>query len=166
MNIRDLKIVLVTFVGLLGLVYALQNLVNIDAAFGAVSYVLSRADHVVYPASILPAITSPALVWLALAVIVTGELSVGALSLKGAFDLWRARKSNAATFNSAKTYALFGCGMALVVWFGFFGVISGAFFQQWQTQAGALSLEGAFQLAGCSGIVLLFVNMADDQEET
>ena len=49
----------------------------------------------------------------------------------------------------------------MVVWFGLFGVIGGAYFQMWQTEIGALSLEGAFQYAGMSGIVLLFVNMAD-----
>lgn len=31
----------------------------------------------------------------------------------------------------------------------------------WQTQAGALSLEGAFQFLGICGIVLIFVNMPD-----
>lgn len=52
--------------------------------------------------------------------------------------------------------------MAIVVWFGLFMVLAGAYFQMWQTELGAASLAGAFQLVGASGIVLLFVNMADD----
>ena len=57
---------------------------------------------------------------------------------------------------------MLGCGTALVVWFGLFTAIGGAYFQMWQTELGNAALQGAFQFTASIGIVALFVNMADD----
>jgi predicted small integral membrane protein len=86
---------------------------------------------------------------------------VGALSLKGAWDLWRTRHEDASAFNSAKTFAILGAGMAMVVWFGGFVVMGGALFQMWQTQIGTGSFNGAFIYASTSALVLLFLNSPD-----
>lgn len=157
MAIRMLKIILVIFVGLQGLFYVAGNLANWSSGIGAVAYVLGMEGHDVYGTHIFPAITSSALVTIAFLVIVSGEFLVGALSLKGAWDLWQARNGGADEFNSAKTFAILGAGMALVVWFGGFVVIGGALFQMWQTQVGSGSFNGAFVYAVTSGLVLLFV---------
>ncbi|MEX0899560.1 MAG: DUF2165 domain-containing protein [Gammaproteobacteria bacterium] len=161
MAIRYLKIALVTFVGLQGLLYVVGNIANWDAAVGAIGYVLGMEANEIYSNRIFPAITNPILVTAAFITILTGEFLVGALSLKGAWDLWYRRKDTAEVFNSAKTYAILGAGMALVVWFGLFIVIGGALFQMWQSEIGAGSFEGAFIYAGISGLVLLFVNIPD-----
>ena len=161
MAIRILKIVLVTFVGLQGWFYVAANLANWSSAMEAVGYVLGMAGNEVYATPIFPPITSSALVTIALLVIVSGEFLVGALALKGGWDLWRARDGSYEEFNSAKTFAILGAGMALVVWFGGFVVIGGALFQMWQTQVGAGSFSGAFIYAATSGLVLLFVNTPD-----
>ena len=161
MAIRYLKIVLLAFIALLCLMYGGQNLVNLDAAYQAVGYVLRMDEHTVYPASFGPAIHSPALTWLALAMIISTELGAGIVTAKGCLDLWAARAAPANTFNARKTWALFGCGLGIVVWLGFFSVIGGAYFQMWQTQAGALSLQGAFQYTAICAFVLLFVNATD-----
>lgn len=157
MAIRILKIILVTFVGLQGWFYVAGNLANWSSGVGAVAYVLSMEGHEVYGTPIFPPITSPAIVTVAFLIIVFGEFLVGALSLKGAWDLWQARNAEAETFNSSKTFAVLGAGMALVVWFGGFVVVGGALFQMWQTQIGTGSFEGAFIYAVTSGIVLLFL---------
>lgn len=161
MPVRYLKIVLVGFVALLCLLYAAQNVVNLQAAYGFVYAALSMADHVAYPDSLGPAITAPALVWAALIFIIALEFTAGLVAARGAWDLWVARNAPPATFNEAKTYAVLGCGLGLVVWFGLFTTLGGAYFQMWQTQLGGGSLGGAFQFAVQIGIVLLFVNMAD-----
>jgi predicted small integral membrane protein len=161
MAIRILKIVLIIFVGLQGWFYVAGNLANWDAGFGAIAYVLGMEGHGVYGTHIFPAITSSALVTIAFITILVGEFLVGALSLKGAWDLWQARSADAKVFNSAKTFAILGAGMALVVWFGGFVVIGGALFQMWQTQVGTGSFNGAFIYAMTSGLVLLFVNNPD-----
>lgn len=161
MAIRILKIVLVVFVGLQGWFYVAGNIANWDSGVGAVGYVLAMQGHEVYSTHIFPSITNPLLVTIAFLTIVAGEFLIGALSLLGAWHLWRARNADAAAFNAAKTYAILGAGMAMVVWFGGFVVLGGALFQMWQTQVGAASFDGAFIYGATSALVLLFVNSAD-----
>ncbi len=159
--IRTLKTLLVAFVALLCLLYAAQNLVNLQAAYGFVAAVLSMSDHVAYPDHIGPAIESLALTWIVLFTIVALEILAGLLAARGALDMWKTRRGDAVRFNRSKQYALAGCGMGLVVWFGLFSVIGGAYFQMWQTELGGASLNGAFQFAVLIGIVMLFVNSPD-----
>jgi predicted small integral membrane protein len=161
MAIRYLKIAFVVFIGLMALVYSLQNIVNLQAALGVVAAVLGMAGHEYYPASIGPAITSPLLSGLALATIIAGEFAAGTIALKGAWDLWAKRRAESALFNAAKTWALAGCGIGILVWLGFFLAIGGAWFQMWQTPLGAQSLSGAFQYAVSCALIFIIVNMDD-----
>jgi predicted small integral membrane protein len=162
MAIRYLKITLVVIISLLCLVYASQNVANLEAAYQAFAYVTGMADHTVYPSTFGTAIHNPVLVWATLAIVILCEYAAGLLAAKGAWDLWAVRKTPAAQFNAAKTFALLGCGMGIVVWLGFFGVTAGAYFQMWQTEIGQGSLQNAFQFFGSCAIVFLIVNMADD----
>lgn len=160
--IRTLKCVFVVLLALMCLFYALQNIANIDACYGAIAYVLSMQDHTVYPNSIIPSITNSAIVWIAVIVIIATEILAGIILAKGAFDLWSARHADAATFNRAKRFALLGAGIGIVVWFGYFGVFGGGLMQMWQTQAGSMSLNGAFQyFASCVFVWLLLVSRDD-----
>jgi len=158
MAIRYLKIALTAVVALMALLFALQNLANLEAVYASVAYVLGMEGHEAHPHSIGPAITAPALIWIALAGIILVEIAVGLLAGKGAWDLWRSRKLAGDRFDAAKTYAVLGCGAAILVWFGLFIVVAGGYFQMWQTEIGRGSMENAFQLAAMSGLVLLIVN--------
>ena len=160
MAIRYIKILLILFVALFCLLYAIQNVVNLDAAFVFVSTVLSMDGHAAYPDSLGPAITAPALVWTALFIIILMEFAAGVLAGKGAWDMWNARSSTA-EFNAAKGTAILGCGVALLVWFGLFSTIGGAYFQMWQTELGGASLHDSLRFTASIGVVMLFVNMAD-----
>jgi len=162
MPVRYLKIVFVAFISLLCLFYAGQNVANLDSCYQAFAYVLSMADHQVYPDSIFPAVQNGAVTWLVLTVVVALEFLAGLLAAKGAWDLWSARKGPAGTFNSAKTYALLGCGTGIVVWLGLFAVFGGALFQMWQTEIGAGSLEDAFQFFAACAFIFLIINAADE----
>ena len=162
MAIRHLKIVFVGFISLLCLIYAAQNVANLDACYQAFAYVLGAADHQIYPDSIFPAVQSPAVIWLVLVVVVGLEFIAGLLAAKGAWDLWGARKAPAADFNGAKTYALFGCGVGIFVWLGLFAVFGGALSQMWQTEIGGASMDDAFQFFVACAFIFLIVNAADD----
>lgn len=162
MAIRHLKIVFVGFISLLCLIYAAQNVANLDACYQAFAYVLGAADHQIYPDSIFPAVQSPAVIWLVLVVVVGLEFIAGLLAAKGAWDLWGARKAPAADFNGAKTYALLGCGVGIVVWLGLFAVFGGALSQMWQTEIGGASMDDAFQFFVACAFIFLIVNAADD----
>jgi predicted small integral membrane protein len=161
MAIRYLKILLILSVALMCLLYAVQNVVNLDAAYSFVSTVLSMDGHAAYPDSLGPAITSPALVWAALFIIILLEVAAGLLAGKGAWDMWDARNGSATVFNSAKTIAVLGCGVGLLVWFGLFSTIGGAYFQMWQTELGGASLHDSLRFTTCIGVIMLFVNMPD-----
>ena len=161
MGVRQLKIIFVAIIALLCLAYATQNIVNLDAAYASFAYVMSNVDHVAYPKSFMPAITNPALLWIALVLVVTCEFLAGILAAKGAFSMWGARNGSADKFNRAKKYALAGCAMGVIVWLGFFGVFGGAFFQMWQTEIGKGSMDGAFQFFVSCAVVFIIVSKAD-----
>lgn len=158
---RNLKVVLVVFVALMCLMYATQNLVNLNAANFFVASVVTMDGHSAYPASFGPAINSPFLIWAALAMIIVLEIAAGLVTAKGAFDMWRARTSDAAKFSAAMRFAVLGCGLGLVTWFGLFFVIGGAYFQMWQTELGAGSLNGSFQNSVLIGMILLLLHAPD-----
>ncbi len=161
MAIRYLKMVLLICVSLLGLLFAIQNLANLDQAYASLAYVMSHQDHVAYPNSAFPAITSPILIWMALGVVLLGEFGTGFLAAKGGWDLFANRNESADVFNAAKTFGILGCGVAVVTWFGLFMVIGGAYFQMWQTEIGTGSWSGSFYAMGASAMVMIFLNMKD-----
>lgn len=162
MALRYLKILLAIFISLMGLVYATQNMFNLDSVFHVVSTVAGMEGHVYYPNTFGFAITSPFLIWVTIAIIIGSEYLVGLFAAKGAWDLWQARGGKGDVFQKAKSYALLAGGMALFVWYGLFGVIGGAFFQMWQTELGQLSLEGAFQYGGATALAALFIYLKDE----
>lgn len=162
MSIRLLKIVLVIFVSLQALLYGLQNLANLDEAYQLTAYVMSNAEHELYPSSMFPAISNSVLVWAALIAILFGEFTAGVLAAKGALDMWSSRKSSREEFLQSQKLAILGCGVSMIVWFGLFMVVAGAYFQMWQTAAGSASFNGAFQYFCASAVVLITLNVVDD----
>lgn len=159
---RILKSLLVLFIGLHALIYALQNIANLDAAYGALSYVLSGADHEVYPQTFFFNLDNAAVHWLALALVIAGEIAIGVLGIKGSWDLFAARHGTVEEFHRAKRAGVWAAGLALLVWFGFFMTFGAAFFQMWQTQVGTGSMEGAFMYSMASAITMLFVHSTAD----
>ena len=160
--LRILKALLVLFIGLQGLIYALQNIANIDQAHAALGYVLSGADHQVYPHTLFFDVGSPAAHWAALGLIVAGEFAIGFFGIKGAWDMFAARKASAQRFHAAKAGGVWAAGIALLLWFGIFMTFGAAFFQMWQTEIGAGSMQDAFMYSTASAITMLFVYVIDD----
>ncbi len=160
--IRIIKSALVAFIGLHALFYAIQNIANLEQAHGALLYVISLADHEVYPNTAFFALTDPAMAWGALGAVLIGEFAVGFFGLKGGWDLFRARKADASTFHAAKQGGVIAAGLALLTWFGLFMTFGAAFFQMWQTEVGAGSMNGAFMYGAASAIVMLFVSLTAD----
>ena len=149
-------------VGLHALFYALQNIANISAAHASLVYVMSGADHEAYPATMFFKTDNPGLAWAALIVIVAGQFAAAFFGIKGGWDLFRARMASNEQFNKAKRAGIIAAGFAQLVWFGLFMAFGAAFFQMWQTQIGANSMNGAFMYAIASVVSILFVCMTDD----
>ncbi|MEZ5947607.1 MAG: DUF2165 family protein, partial [Hyphomonas sp.] len=144
--IMNLKIAFAICVGLMAVLYAINNILNLEQALGYVAFSFGQSGHESYPAGIVPPITAAPLHWLGLIVIVATELCAGALALWGSFDMLRTRDDLAA-FTRSKGKALVGAGLGVVVWFGYFHVIASAGMQLWQTEAAGPVLGGAFQYA-------------------
>jgi predicted small integral membrane protein len=160
--IRYIKIAMIASVSIFCLAYALQNIVNLESAHWFVSYTTSMEGHEKYPSHFGPAITSPALHWVLLWIIIALEISAGLLAAKGAFDLFRARNASAEDFQSAKTYGIAGCGIGILVWFGLFSAVAGPYFQIWQTDAGNAALQGSFWYSAQLALVWLLVSQKDE----
>jgi predicted small integral membrane protein len=158
---RALKVVLVASSSVFCLFYAVQNLFNLGPAFGFVQLMVGMEGHEAYPGHFGPAIHSPLIIWLMLAIIIVLEFAAGALAGKGAINLWQARNGSSEDFNNAKTYALAGTALAVFIWFGIFSAIGGAYFQMWQTEAGNSVLDQSFRFSLQHGLVWLIVRAKD-----
>ena len=159
---RILKTSIVFSASLLCLFYALNNVVNLDAMYGALAYVMSNQDHAAYQSAFGPAITFPPLIWLAVVIVLVGEFGAGLILLKGAWDMLAARGGSADAFQAAKGTALVGCCIGILTWFGLFMAVGGAYFQMWQTEVGNGSHSDAFRFAAMLGLIFLVVNARDD----
>ena len=162
MPVRYLKILFVAIGALMALIYVGQNFANYEAAHQSIMYVMSGADHEAYPASFGPKFSNPVMGWIALCLIFGLELVTGLVLAGGAWNMWRARAADAATFKSSLTVAQIGCGLGVLVWFGLFGVVGAAFFQMWQTAIGDGSMNGAFQIFMSYAVTLLFLNQPSE----
>ncbi len=159
--IRIIKIALVASVSLFCLMYALQNIVNLQAALWFVSYTTGMEAHEAYPAHFGPAIESTTIHWAMLWIIIALELIAGLLAAKGTIDMLKARTASADEFNNAKTYAIAACGVGILIWFGLFSAIGGAYFQMWQTEAGGGALANATWFSIQLALVWLLVSQKD-----
>jgi len=159
--IRYMKIAFTASVSLFCLMYALQNVVNLEAAHWFVAYTTSMEGHEKYPSHFGPAVTAPVIHWTMLWIIIALEFVAGLLAAKGAIDLFKARNASADEFNGAKTYAIAGCGVGILVWFGLFSAIGGTYFQMWQTEAGGGALANATLFSIQLALVWLLVSQKD-----
>ena len=158
---RYIKVALATFAALFCVFYAIQNIANLGSAEWFVGAMTAMQGHEAYPNTFAFAVKSPIVVKVMLWIIILLELAAGLLAGKGAIDLFLSRNGSSEEFNAAKTYALAGTGLAIVVWFGIFGAFGGAFFQMWQVEAGVNALRDASFFALQHGIVWLIIR-ADD----
>ena len=105
----------------------------------------------------MPPVRSPVLLWTALIMIIAGEFAAGLALAAGAVQMFLAGGGSPADFAAATEWALIGCGIALLIWFGLFLTIGAALFQMWQTQLGEGAMAGAFHSGVFSGLVMLIL---------
>lgn len=93
--------------------------------------------------------------------IVIGEGIAGALALAGDYRMWAARKMNDHAFKSAKRYAVWGAGVAVLVWFFLFQVIGGTVILMGQSEGARGALEGAFRFAAYCFMTLIYLSLPE-----
>jgi predicted small integral membrane protein len=159
--IRITKIAAALFIGVIGTFFFLDNLANLDAAFTVVSYVVSGADQPHYKI-FGPSISSEWLAYLALFLIMTVELVVGALGFFGTFQMIKKRKGSVEDFSAAKASAILAGLIGMLFWYGFFVIIGEAYFQMWQTEIGLGSAEGAFRYGTVCAVLMTYIATKND----
>ena len=161
MEQRYIKMGLAFTVGLLGTLWAVNNLLNWETARGAVAYALSQEMQSGYKAHILPPIRNAFAATLGLTAIIMTEATAGALALFGAWRMWSARKSETAVFVAAKRFATVGAGIAVLNWFLGFQVIGGAAIMMGQAEGMEGAMRGAWAMASQSFLTLIYLSMAE-----
>ncbi len=158
---RLTKIIAADLVGLIGLLFFLNNLFNLDTAYAVVSYVIAGTDQPYYKI-IGPVISAGWLTWLALFTIMAGELAVGVLGFMGALKMFKNISAPAADFQTAKSKAIVGAFIGIVVWYGFFVIIGESYFNMWQTETGLGSVAGAFRYGTISAVLMFYIGLPDE----
>ena len=139
---RIFKSLLVSLIGLTALMYALQNIAHIGLMREQIA-----AARLAFP---------PAITWSGFALITLCQLAIAAVALKGAWELFAARKGSADEFREAKSTAVWAGGLSLLCWFGL-SLMVGAGLFQWGTDFGSAALAKTFALGTTSALTILFV---------
>jgi predicted small integral membrane protein len=159
---RYLKMTLIFFVALQGLVGGMGNLASFNTGtYDAVASVLSM-EGVPEAMPRVFAFDAPVFIWLGACWILVLKLVTGITGAYGAWRLFRARNDAAEAFHAAKYWGLVACGASIVMLFGGFIVIGTTMLFMWQTPMGLLAFEAATYLLACLGVIALFVNMRND----
>ena len=160
MLIRLSKIMLVLCVASFALLVGYNNLVDYQSNFQFVQHVLTM--DTTFPGNTLKsrAIADPAWHHAAYALIIATEFLTGILCLIGACKLGLNLRSNPASFNRAKGYAILGLTLGFMLWFAGFMTIGAEWFLMWQSEIWN-GQESAFRFVVCLGVVLLFVAQED-----
>jgi len=139
---RTFKSLLVSLIGLTALMYAMQNLGHI----GTLRQQIDAVSRTV----------APAVTWTGFALITLCQFAIAAVALKGAWELFAARKGTADLFKEAKSTAVWAGGLSLLSWF-LLSLMVGAGLFQWGTDFGAAALAKSFALGTTSALTILFV---------
>ena len=160
--IRRVKVGLIFTVSLWGFVGALGNILDWNQALGAVATVTSMTSFEGGSES-WQATTNPVLWWLGAFFIVGSKLTTGVLCAVGGARMWASRNGGATDFNFAKSIALAGCGVAIIMLFGGFMVVAESWFELWRSEQGIrMALTDAFRYAGMIALVAMFVAGTDE----
>ncbi len=158
--IRITKITAAAFIGTIGLLVFLGNLLNLNSAYDFVSFVVAGAEQPYYKI-IGPTVTAVWLTWIALFVIMGVELAIGVLGFSGAIRMIQKRGETSDEFNNSKAHAVLAGILGMLLWYGFFIVIGEWYFQMWQTELGLGAVAGAFRYGSVCAVLMFFISSKD-----
>lgn len=158
--LRILKILLVLAVATWGLLGAFGNFHDWQGTKGAVAATLSMATF--EGGDDWRATASPALILAGALAIPALKLLTALLCLAGARRMWAARGGDTASFDAAKSLALAGCAVAVLMLFAGWIVIAETWFELWRSEAmREAALDAALRYGAFIGIIALFVGARD-----
>ncbi|MDJ0759970.1 MAG: DUF2165 family protein [Woeseiaceae bacterium] len=147
--IRTLKILFAAIVAFWGLVGVIGNLASLSVAYEYVEMVTGMSDVFEEGRPAPPWRTaSPVIVWAGVMLIVLGKLGAFVFCSIGAFRMLKVRTADTRAFAAAKKYAVFGCGLAVVMLFGGFTVVGETMYLMWVNPDGEHAAAGAWRYGG------------------
>lgn len=159
--LKTVKAIMMLSVALWGFLGAIHNVVDWNGTLGAVGAATSMVT-IEGGADSWQATANPIVIWIGALFVMLSKLATGALCSLGAIGMWRAKSSDNQAYNAAKSIALTGCAVAIIMLFGGFIVIAEGWFELWraETMRGPV-LQSAFRYAGMIGLIALFVASKD-----
>ncbi len=158
--VRLVKILLVAFVALWGLIGVAGNLSHLQIAYDAVESVTLMPT---FPADAAPPwrTDNPVVVWLGVALIVSGKIAAAILCGSGAVVMMKNRKAESAVFQHAKRFALVGGALAVAMLFGGFTIIGETLYAMFRHPEHVAAGAGAFRYGGFIALIMIFVGQSD-----
>ena len=160
--IRAAKVALVAAVALFASLVVFGNLTDYNTNFAFVQHVLSMDTIFSFSTIKYRAITSLALHHAAYALIIAAEILTALLCWVGTAALARRLRVDASAFNRAKTFAVLGLTLGLLLWQVGFMSIGGEWFGMWQSKEWD-GVPSAFRFVMVIIAVLIFVAMPDQE---
>ena len=162
MILRAAKTLLVLAVAFYYTLVVLNNTTDYDSNFQFIRHVLMMDSTFPNNSGMWRAINSPSIHTLFYISIIAWESLTMILCWWGGIKLARNLKAPAAVFHQAKTVAVAGLTLSLLMWFLAFLTIGAEWFLMWQSQKWN-GQEAAFRMFTVVGIVLVFLAMKDDE---
>src|SRR5262245_58494110 len=160
--IRAAKAATMASVALFDSLVSFSNLTDYGTNLVFVEHVMSM-DAVFATSTVkYRAITSPVLQHAAYGLIIATELSAAVLCWIGAALLARRLRADAAAFHRAKSFAVVGLTLGVMLWQVVFMSIAGEWFAMWQSQQWN-SVQSASRFLLMAIAVLIFVAMPDQE---
>jgi len=158
--IRVAKIIVVAAFALHASLVAFGNVTDYGTNFAFVRHVLSMDS--IFPDSTITwrAISNTTLHHAAYVLIIATEIGVAVLCWIGAWRLMRSILADGPTFDRAKTFAIAGLTLGILLWQLGFITIGGEWFGMWMSQHWN-GIESAFRIVVILLGALIFVAMPD-----
>lgn len=160
--IRLSKTILVASIALFATLVAFGNITDYDTNFAFVRHVLMMDTLPSDAAIVYRAIYDLRVHHAAYIAIIAAETLTALLCWIGAFTMLSRISARAADFNRAKTWAVAGLTMGVLLWYVGFESIGGEWFGMWMSSEWN-GVESAFRFVITIIAVLIFVSMPDTE---
>lgn len=160
--LKKAKTALIFLVAVWAFSSAFQNALDWRGTIGAVTATTSMVT-IEGGESSWKATSSSLLAWLGALFILLSKVISGALCGFGGLQMWRQHNKDIEAFNKAKSIAISGCLVAIIMLFGGFIVLAEAWFELWRSESlRAPVIESAFRYACMISFVALIVATPDN----
>ena len=165
MTLRTAKALLVFAVAIFYTLVVFNNVTDYDSNYQLVRHVLMMDSTFSGNHGMWRAQNQPALHTVFYISIIAWEALTMALCWWGGFRLLKARRGTAAEFERAKSVAVAGLTLSLLMWLVAFLSVGGEWFLMWQSKSWN-GQDAAFRMFTVVGIVLLLVAQRESDERS